>query len=433
MYRVYLVFLILMVTSLNAIKTILYVTSTPTKPLCQENNTIILTDINNTKKSIFTIQSAIREKIDSKEQVVLIAENYDAILLATAQANLLPYYRKNIRGLVLKEPKELDLKAMDWYWSKCVVMDFNQTRRKTFKEAFEKNGIEYKLVASNTPLEVEKWFPKELKCKVEPKKVVKKPDHYGAILHLGFGQILYEPKDELVEKSSDYGFDERQKYTVFYKKNSTKNPLFIYVHGGDWKSGDREDSFGLCQQYADRGYTAVSVNYRFLDLPKVGMQEMLEDVREAIKNVMESVKSYKGDKSKTIVMADRAGAMLSYMALSKLPKGYQPKRVVFYAIPTDFGLFSKERQKELSGIEDEENLTKWIEKYSPLSAQNLEAYTPPTLVIQNLDDNITVPKHLEDLEVQSVIHNNNIRSLWIEENLESKYQDITSQIDNFIQ
>jgi len=431
MYKIYL-FLIILSFFSNA--TTLCVTSTPTKPLCQEkNNTIILTDINNTKESIFSIQSAIREKIDNREQVILIGEKQDAILLAIAQANLLPYYRKNIKGLVLKEPKNIDLKQMDWYWSKCVVMDSNQIRRKTFKEAFEKNGIEYKFVTSDIPLELEKWFPVELKCKVEPKQVVKKPDYYGAILHLGFGQILYQPKGELVEKSSDYGFDKRQKYTVFYKKDSTKNPLFIYVHGGDWKSGAREDSFGLCQQYADRGYTAVSINYRLLDLPKVGMQEMVEDVREAIKNVMESAKSYKGDREKTIIMADRAGAMLSYMALSKLPKGYQPKRVVFYAIPTDFGLFSKERQKELSGIEDEANLTRWIEKYSPLSAQNLEAYTPSTLVIQELDDNITAPKHLEDLEVQSVIHNNNIRSLWVEESLESKYQDITSQIDNFIQ
>ena len=435
--------LIALTLSLHAsTRTLLCFTSTPNHTFCpkEQNSTIILNEINNTRDSIYTIQSSMRKKIDNREQLIVMAENYDATLLAIAQGNLLPYYRKSIRGLVLKRPLEskefktvLSIsKQMDWYGSKCLVIDSNKTDRKIFREAFERNGVQYTFLSSNSTLNLESWFPLELKCKIEPEKVMKKPNYYGAILHLNLNKILYKSKHDLVHKISDYGFNSLQKYDIFYKRGSRDNPLFIYVHGGDWKSGDREDYFGLCQQYADRGYTAISVNYRLLDLPEVGMREMVEDVKEAIVNIMKSAKSYSGDRDKTVLMADSAGAMLSYMALSKLSKEYQPKRVVFNTLPTNFALYSKERQTMLSGVEEDSNRSSWIEDFSPLSAKNLEAYTPATLVIQNLDDNVTVSNHLESLEVQSVIHNNNIHSFWLEDGFESKHQSIEERIDSFL-
>jgi len=447
MYKTYL-FLIFLTVSLNALtRTTLCFTSTPNNSFCpkEQNSTTVLNDINNTKNSIFTIQSAIREKINNKKYVLLMAENFDATLLAIAQSNLLPYYRKNIKGLVLKEPlqfvaennetEEFEValsipKQMDWYWSKSIVMESNKTRKKIFREAFEGNGIDYRFVSADAPLKLDRWFPIELKCKVEPKKKpIKKPNYYGAILRLHLGKILYKPKSELVHKSSE------QKYDIFYKKNSKDNPLFIYIHSGEW--------FDLCKQYADRGYTAVSINYRFLDLSKVGMNERIGDIVEAIKNIIDGRKSYVGDRDKIVLIADSEGALLVYMALTKLSRKYQPRRVIFNSLPTDLTLYSKEKQIMLSGIKDDNNRTEWIKKFSPLSPTNLNIYTPSTLVIQSLDDTIIVPKHLEELEIQSVIHNNNIHSLWIKnalhtiapkiDSLQPSYSDIETKIDSFIQ
>jgi len=434
MYKTYL-FIILTISSNATVQHTLCFSSTPKNTFCnkEQNNTIILEDINNTKDSIYIIQSSIRKSINNHEQVILMAEKQDATLLSIAQGNLLPYYRKHIKGLVLKEPTETSLEQMDWYWSKSVVMESNRTRKSILRKAFKKNGVEYTFVSSNASIEPDKWFTKELKCKVESKKIIKEPNYYGTISHLGFAKISYQPKNKLIHKSRNYGFNKWQGYDIFYKKNSKNNRLFIYVHGGDWVSGDKKDFFDLCKQYADRDYTAISLDYRLLELPNIGIKEMIEDVQKAIQKIVDNAQKYNGNIENMVLMADSAGAMLSYMALSKLPKIYQPKKVIFHALTSNFALLSKKKQIMLSGIEDEMNRTKWSEEFSPLSPNNLKNYTPMSLIIGDLNDKTITSKHLEELEIQSIIHNNNIHSLWIKDTLESKYQDIWLKIDKFIQ
>ena len=149
-----------------------------------------------------------------------------------------------------------------------------------------------------------------------------------------------------------------------------------------------------------------------------------------------------GDREKVILMTDSKNALLSYMALIQLPKKYQPKKVIFNSLATDLSLFSKEKQGILSGIDNDINRTEWIENFSPLSPENLDRYTPSTLVIQSLDDTIVIPKHLEKLEIHSVIHNNNISSLWIKNSshyispqknsLQLSYREIEQKIRIFI-
>ena len=428
----------------------LCITSTASNTFCstEENNTLLLSSVANIEDHVYNIQNFIRLRVNSKEKIILMAEKFDATLLAIAEGNLLPYYRKNIKGLVLKEPLDfisednstevfslaLSLPSqMDEYGKKIVLMESNRSRKFFFRKTFEANGIEYELASSKSVLKLDTWFPLELQCKIKPIKPIIVPKYYGAVLHLDLGRIFYQSKNNLIHKSSDYGFEKLQKYDVFYQENTQKNPLFIYVHGGDWVSGDKKDFFGLCKQYADKGYTAVSLNYQLLNLPKVGMKEMIEDVEEAIKNIMNNAKNYNGDSNKTILMADSSGAMLSYMALSKLSKKYQPRRVVFNTLVSNLALYSKEKQIMLSGIEDENNRTKWIDEFSPLSPKNLESYTPKSLIIHNLNNQVIVPKHLEDLEIQSVIHNNNIHSLWTEKKLGDKEQNIALKIYKFIQ
>lgn len=453
--------------------------------LKEDNSTILMPKDIGIGEHIYIMQTIIRAFVDDekKSKLVLLSEGFEGTLLSIAQGNLLPYYREYIHGVVLKnsmanyyelcqlqKSKEHNkicmrierfqqslkgqatkvevLKAlspalqMDWYASKMVLIGLSKEKRLGWEKALLNAEISHEFVSKRSSLNIEDYFPLKPKCKIEPKNEEEKvPQYFGPILRFHLSNILYRNKNKFeIKRDIFYGKDKQQSYNLFYTKNSKKNKLLIYVHGGGWSKGDKKYFHGLAKQYADKGYSVASLNYRFLDLPHVGMEEMIDDVKNAIIHIMKRSKKYAFNNKGSILMADSSGALLSYMAMSRLDKNYKIKKAVFNSLPSNLKFFSKEKQIALSGIENESNRIRWIEKFSPLS--NLLSYDVPTLAIQGLEDKVVTPKHLEELEIQSVIYSDNIRSLWIENaehkikpsnsSLHPSFQKIELKIDEFI-
>ncbi len=453
-----------------------------------KSTTIILDKNVKVDEHVFTIQKSIRTQSKQKNQrLILIAENFDASLLFVAQGNMHQYYRKSIKGLVLKNAEtnyfhicqnltstddnstclmlqdfnmQLNKKAsytevlkalspayqIDLYTPKCVLIDKNTTRVKRWEKIFKENSTEY-INSKDKQLSINKWFPEKISTKIQPKETTKEPNYFGVLFRYHLGKISYVPKHELVEKKEiSYASHKLQKYDVFYKQSSIKNnsdiknPLLIYVHGGGWTSGDKVNFNALCQQYADKGFTAISINYRLLDLPKVGMNEMVEDVTMAIQHIFNNAKEYHIDLNNTVIMADSAGAQLAYMATVKLTKSHQIKLAIYNSITSDLSKHSKVKQIRLSGIEDDKKRALWLDAYSPL--KNLQFYKTNTLAIHSLDDQVVPMTHLETLEIYSVINYNNIESLWIKNashpisskigGMQPSYDEIEEIVQKFI-
>lgn len=61
-----------------------------------------------------------------------------------------------------------------------------------------------------------------------------------------------------VDTSSDRTLD------VYIPKMETKKklPIFLFVHGGGFKGGDKAQNIAICNKFAERGYAVVSINYR---------------------------------------------------------------------------------------------------------------------------------------------------------------------------
>jgi len=450
----------------------------------QKSSTVLL-DHSHIKDSLFLIQNSIREKIDKEksENLILMAEKFDGTLLTIAQENMLPYYRKKIHLILLKESygnlykrchesiteednktcqliKEFTISLekrasldevyralspvlqMDWYGTKMIIVGLENPERQIWKEAFKYNKIEHKFISNKLPLKIKKWFPIPINCKIPIPTDEKKPNYYPPLLRFHLWKILYQSKNLLTwENNCSYGEDEAQKYDVVYREESQKNPLLIYIHGGGWSSGDKSNFHAFCEQYADRNFTAISANYRLLKLPLIGFKEMVSDVNLSIIKSIENAKKYHANPKNITIMADSAGAMLAYIAITQLPPEYKINRVVFNSIPSDFNLFSEEKQQRLSGLEDKKALEAWIKKFSPLN--NLFKYSPKTLLIASLNDTIVTSKHTEQLEIQSVINFDNIHSIWVENafhptvpiwhTIQPSYLEISFKIDNFIQ
>jgi len=419
----------------------------------EENNTIILDSSLDLGERIYEIQNTIRSELKEKQvELILLAEGFDATVLTIAQGNMLKYYRKHIKGLVLKNPeanyvlgcKRLDtmetnstcklidefnvklnvkasrtelLKAIspayqvDLYTPKCVIMDSNKRRIGEWEKLLKENSINYSLVKEEE-VTLNQWFPFKQSKKIQPKDFKVEPKYFGPLLRYHLWKISYKSKHEILEKLEvAYGLDKLQKYDVFYKKNSKKNPLLIYVHGGGWTQGDKVNFNDFCEEYADKGFTTVSINYRLMDLPSVGMKEMISDVKSAIEHILGNASEYFIDLNRTVIMAESAGAQLAYMATTKLSKKNHIKVAVYNSITSNLRLNSVKKQIRLSGFKEKKVRKKWLDGFSPL--KNLQFYKTMTLGLHSIDDRVVPMKHLADLEIYSVINFNNIESLWI--------------------
>jgi len=441
---------------------------------------------------IASIQSYLRKRVDENNgsKLILYGQGLNASLLAVAQTNLLPYYRSRIAGLILdnvyadwvkqcdfygkKYPstecqtikafaKQLNGRAslietaaslspalqVDWYWPHTLLLwsgnNRTGTQQKAMKNALENNGIRYDSF-DDTSVPLHKRITDFIHAlKHCPGDISRrdKPSCHGPLLRFHLGKILYRPKNEIViRKAVSYGQSASQQYDVYYRPDTIGNPLLIYVHGGGWSHGDKRSFAALCLQYADKGFTAVGVNYRLLSLPEVGMPTLVRDVAEAIRNILRHAETFHGDPERTIVMAESAGAQLAFMALASLDKQEQKriKLAVFNSMPSDLHLYPETKQIRLSGLANTKERQQWLKRFSPVD--NLYRMSVPMLCIHSLDDKVVPPLHLQRLEAVSTQFRHPLTPVWVSNGahpvtpvsgaLQPGYSDLENKIDDLI-
>ena len=93
-------------------------------------------------------------------------------------------------------------------------------------------------------------------------------------------------------------------------------PVFIFIHGGSWDSGDKsltaggEDIYGnIGRLYAARGIGVAVINYRLL--PGVTWREQLRDATRALAWVQKSIAAHGGDPARVFIGGHSAGAQLA--------------------------------------------------------------------------------------------------------------------------
>lgn len=108
-----------------------------------------------------------------------------------------------------------------------------------------------------------------------------------------------------------------------YKPSGQRWPLIIFVHGGNWDSGDKKLKAGgadvyanIGRFYAGRGIGVAVINYRLQ--PSVTWSAQIDDVRSAVSWAKDHVGRYGGDAERIFLMGHSAGAhLVSLSALSQ--------------------------------------------------------------------------------------------------------------------
>lgn len=147
------------------------------------------------------------------------------------------------------------------------------------------------------------------------KKLWRKVVSILGVITIGSGAMYYylvlPNKPKAAEQTTfQYGPQSKQNLEVYKPsiKKGDQTPVILYVHGGSWMAGDKENVADKPKFFNDMGYTFISVNYRLA--PKANYRDMGEDIAAALKWVKDYADEYQFDAEKITLMGHSAGGHL---------------------------------------------------------------------------------------------------------------------------
>ena len=145
----------------------------------------------------------------------------------------------------------------------------------------------------------------------------------GKVTLLGESSIsLSAEPDEIVT----YANKDNQNLTISIYRNqdeyrNKKQPVYIYIHGGGWGSGDSESSSWLHRAMAKNGYVAFSINYRLATDDDPNWEKATEDIADAITWIKDHASEYGGDSNKILLSGESAGGQLALLYTGMVSEG----------------------------------------------------------------------------------------------------------------
>jgi arylformamidase len=112
-----------------------------------------------------------------------------------------------------------------------------------------------------------------------------------------------------------YGADERQKFDLFVPESPGPRPLLVFIHGGYWRRGSKDEWAFLAPGWTSRGVAFAALGYRLL--PAVQLADIVADTQAALGRLVEHAEEYKLDTGRIVVTGISAGAHLAAMYVTE--------------------------------------------------------------------------------------------------------------------
>jgi acetyl esterase/lipase len=106
-----------------------------------------------------------------------------------------------------------------------------------------------------------------------------------------------------------YGELDRQQLDIYLPGGAVQRPVIIFVHGGYWDTGSKDDYLFLADTFIAEGYAVVIPNYRLV--PTVTFPAYIEDIAQAVAWVFDNASEYNFDLSRITLMGHSAGAHMA--------------------------------------------------------------------------------------------------------------------------
>ncbi|WKL49483.1 alpha/beta hydrolase [Flavobacterium pectinovorum] len=128
-----------------------------------------------------------------------------------------------------------------------------------------------------------------------------------------FITIPQEKNNTNVAESKDVIYQQRKDRTLhfdaFYFKKQKSNPAVIMIHGGGWRSGNKNQMHDLAKEIASKGYSCFAIEYR-LSL-EAKYPEGVYDVKNAIKFIKDNARKFNVDPNKIAVLGCSSGGQMA--------------------------------------------------------------------------------------------------------------------------
>lgn len=113
-----------------------------------------------------------------------------------------------------------------------------------------------------------------------------------------------------------YGSHDLQTLDIYSPRGTGvgMRPVFVFIHGGAWRFGDKKRFDDHGRFYNDNGILFVPINYRLA--PDHLHPDQAQDSAAAVKWVYDNIEKYGGDKNKIYIGGHSAGAHLAALIAS---------------------------------------------------------------------------------------------------------------------
>ncbi|MEM6746848.1 MAG: alpha/beta hydrolase [Pseudomonadota bacterium] len=196
------------------------------------------------------------------------------------------------------------------------------------------------------------------------------------------------------EKDVAYGDLERQKLDIYMPTSDGPHPILIFVHGGSWYYGSKDDYPWLGRRFAAEGYVTAVINYRLA--PEFDYDEFVADTAKAVAFVHEKAPRWGGDPDTLFLSGHSAGAY-NAVQVALAPEfleaeGKSPEiidAVAGIAGPYSFLPLDSDVTRDAFGKAED------LEATQPVN--RLSADAPDMIFLHGADDDVVVPKNSTEM------------------------------------
>ena len=110
-----------------------------------------------------------------------------------------------------------------------------------------------------------------------------------------------------------YGSSPREVLDI-YPSERPGGPVLVYIHGGYWRTGSKDDNCNFAPAFVQRGATVAVVEYDLC--PTVTVSDIVRQTRASVAWVYRNIARYGGDPLRLYISGHSAGGHLVAMALA---------------------------------------------------------------------------------------------------------------------
>ena len=126
-----------------------------------------------------------------------------------------------------------------------------------------------------------------------------------------------------LESNRSYGEHPRQQFDVYHPRSAQHSAVVVFVYGGAWEEGNKEDFEFIGQAFTRLGYKTIIPDYRVF--PEVEFPDFIIDVAAAMRRYAEQADS----DVEFILVGHSAGAHTAALLVTGGPRGGGEKILFF--------------------------------------------------------------------------------------------------------